>query len=97
MFSLLYLCSHYEINISQCIGATTINEYRKHIEKDAALERRFQPVKIPESTVDETVGILKGLRERYQGHHKVQYTDEALVAAAELSHKHIRFVNVFNI
>uniref|UniRef100_A0A0E0BHN4 UVR domain-containing protein n=1 Tax=Oryza glumipatula TaxID=40148 RepID=A0A0E0BHN4_9ORYZ len=74
----------------QCIGATTINEYRKHIEKDAALERRFQPVKIPESTVDETVGILKGLRERYQGHHKVQYTDEALVAAAELSHKHIR-------
>ncbi|EEC67990.1 hypothetical protein OsI_35764 [Oryza sativa Indica Group] len=74
----------------QCIGATTINEYRKHIEKDAALERRFQPVKIPESTVVETVGILKGLRERYQGHHKVQYTDEALVAAAELSHKHIR-------
>ncbi|XP_052136605.1 chaperone protein ClpC4, chloroplastic [Oryza glaberrima] len=74
----------------QCIGATTINEYRKHIEKDAAFERRFQPVKIPESTVDETVGILKGLRERYQGHHKVQYTDEALVAAAELSHKHIR-------
>uniref|UniRef100_A0A0E0F4L5 UVR domain-containing protein n=1 Tax=Oryza meridionalis TaxID=40149 RepID=A0A0E0F4L5_9ORYZ len=74
----------------QCIGATTINEYRKHIEKDAALERRFQPVKIPEPTLDETVGILKGLRERYQGHHKVQYTDETLVAAAELSHKHIR-------
>ncbi|CAL5004588.1 unnamed protein product [Urochloa decumbens] len=73
----------------QCIGATTFDEYKKHIEKDAALERRFGPVKIPEPTVDETIGILKGLRERYQKHHQVQYADEALGAAAELSHKYI--------
>ncbi|XP_047171198.1 chaperone protein ClpC, chloroplastic-like [Vigna umbellata] len=73
----------------QCIGATTLDEYRKHIEKDPALERRFQPVKVPEPTVDETIQILKGLRERYEIHHKLQYTDDALVAAAQLSHQYI--------
>jgi len=75
----------------QCIGATTLDEYRKHIEKDPALERRFQPVKVPEPTVDETIQILKGLRERYEIHHKLRYTDDALVAAAQLSHQYIRF------
>ncbi|XP_061372303.1 chaperone protein ClpC, chloroplastic-like [Gastrolobium bilobum] len=73
----------------QCIGATTLDEYRKHIEKDPALERRFQPVKVPEPTVDESIQILKGLRERYEIHHKLRYTDEALVAAAQLSHQYI--------
>ncbi|RYR66429.1 hypothetical protein Ahy_A03g012403 isoform B [Arachis hypogaea] len=73
----------------QCIGATTLDEYRKHIEKDPALERRFQPVKVPEPTVDETIQILRGLRERYEIHHKLRYTDEALVAAAQLSHQYI--------
>lgn len=73
----------------QCLGATTIDEYRKHIEKDPALERRFQPVKVPEPTVDETIGILKGLRERYEIHHKLRYTDEALIAAAQLSYQYI--------
>ncbi|KAL7597719.1 hypothetical protein Lser_V15G21420 [Lactuca serriola] len=73
----------------QCIGATTLDEYRKHIEKDPALERRFQPVKVPEPTVDETIQILKGLRERYEIHHKLRYTDEALVAAAHLSYQYI--------
>ncbi|KAG6481944.1 hypothetical protein ZIOFF_058568 [Zingiber officinale] len=73
----------------QCIGATTLDEYRKHIEKDPALERRFQPVKVPEPTVDETIQILRGLRERYEIHHKLHYSDEALVAAAELSHQYI--------
>jgi ATP-dependent Clp protease ATP-binding subunit ClpC len=73
----------------QCIGATTLDEYRKHIEKDPALERRFQPVKVPEPTVDEAIQILKGLRERYEIHHKLQYTDEAIVAAAQLSHQYI--------
>merc|ERR1719262_1738796 len=62
----------------QCIGATTIDEYRKHIEKDPALERRFQPVQVDEPTVEETVQILAGLRERYEAHHKLRYTDEAL-------------------
>lgn len=76
----------------QCIGATTLDEYRKHIEKDPALERRFQPVKVPEPTVDETIQILKGLRERYEIHHKLRYTDEALVSAAQLSYQYIRFV-----
>ncbi|KAG6423782.1 hypothetical protein SASPL_114185 [Salvia splendens] len=75
----------------QCIGATTLDEYRKHIEKDPALERRFQPVKVPEPTVDETIQILKGLRERYEIHHKLRYTDEALVAAAQLSYQYIRY------
>ncbi|KAG6410431.1 hypothetical protein SASPL_128491 [Salvia splendens] len=73
----------------QCIGATTLDEYRKHIEKDPALERRFQPVRVPEPTVDEAIEILKGLRERYEIHHKLHYTDEALVAAAQLSHQYI--------
>ncbi|KAJ4963441.1 hypothetical protein NE237_023380 [Protea cynaroides] len=73
----------------QCIGATTLDEYRKHIENDPALERRFQPVKVPEPTVDETIQILKGLRERYEIHHKLRYTDEALVAAAQLSYQYI--------
>ncbi|XP_062184135.1 chaperone protein ClpC1, chloroplastic-like [Phragmites australis] len=73
----------------QCIGATTLDEYRKHIEKDPALERRFQPVKVPEPTVDETIQILRGLRERYELHHKLRYTDDALVAAAQLSYQYI--------
>ncbi|KAK8540349.1 hypothetical protein V6N13_038902 [Hibiscus sabdariffa] len=73
----------------QCIGATTLDEYRKHIEKDPALERRFQPVKVPEPSVDETIQILKGLRERYEIHHKLRYTDEALISAAQLSHQYI--------
>ncbi|KAL6843460.1 hypothetical protein ACP4OV_026782 [Aristida adscensionis] len=73
----------------QCIGATTLDEYRKHIEKDPALERRFQPVKVPEPTVDETIQILRGLRERYELHHKLRYTDEALIAAAQLSYQYI--------
>ncbi|KAG6390715.1 hypothetical protein SASPL_148459 [Salvia splendens] len=71
------------------IGATTLEEYQKHIEKDPALERRFQPVRVPEPTVDEAIVILKGLRERYEMHHKLHYTDEALVAAAQLSHQYI--------
>ncbi|GLJ18276.1 hypothetical protein SUGI_0323230 [Cryptomeria japonica] len=73
----------------QCIGATTLDEYRKHIEKDPALERRFQPVQVPEPTVDEAIQILGGLRERYEIHHKLRYTDEALVAAAQLSNQYI--------
>ncbi|GMN60495.1 hypothetical protein TIFTF001_029584 [Ficus carica] len=73
----------------QCIGATTLDEYRKHIEKDPALERRFQPVKVPEPSVDETILILKGLRERYEIHHKLRYTDDALIAAARLSYQYI--------
>ncbi|GMI75692.1 HEAT SHOCK PROTEIN 93-V, CLPC homologue 1, DE-REGULATED CAO ACCUMULATION 1 [Hibiscus trionum] len=73
----------------QCIGATTLDEYRKHIEKDPALERRFQPVKVPEPSVDETIQILNGLRERYEIHHKLRYTDEALISAAQLSHQYI--------
>ncbi|KVH98912.1 AAA+ ATPase domain-containing protein [Cynara cardunculus var. scolymus] len=77
------------IQMLACIGATTLDEYRKHIEKDPALERRFQPVKVPEPTVDETIQILKGLRERYEIHHKLRYTDEALVAAAQLSYQYI--------
>ncbi len=77
----------------QCIGATTLDEYRKHIEKDPALERRFQPVLVPEPSVEETIQILKGLRERYEIHHKLRYTDEALVAAAQLSYQYIRSEN----
>jgi len=73
----------------QCIGATTIDEYRKHIEKDAALERRFQPVLIGEPTVEETIEILKGLRDRYEAHHKVKITDGALRAAARLADRYI--------
>ncbi|HEX3466033.1 MAG TPA: ATP-dependent Clp protease ATP-binding subunit, partial [Candidatus Elarobacter sp.] len=73
----------------QCIGATTLNEFRKHIEKDSALERRFQPVMVGEPTVDETIEILKGLRDRYEAHHKVTITDEALAAAAKLGDRYI--------
>merc|ERR1719473_2648716 len=73
----------------QCIGATTLDEYRKHIEKDPALERRFQPVQVPEPSVDEAIQILKGLRERYEIHHKLRYTDEALEAAAQLASQYI--------
>ena len=71
------------------IGATTIDEYRKHIEKDAALERRFQPVMVGEPTVEDTISILRGLRERYEIHHGVKFKDAALVAAAVLSHRYI--------
>ena len=73
----------------QCIGATTLDEYRKHIERDAALERRFQPVMVGEPSVDETIEILHGLRERYEQHHKLKISDEALVAAAKLSDRYI--------
>ncbi len=71
------------------VGATTLDEYRKHIEKDAALERRFQPVTVGEPTVEDTISILRGLRDRYQLHHKVNLKDAALVAAAVLSHRYI--------
>ncbi|WP_263249967.1 ATP-dependent Clp protease ATP-binding subunit [Saccharopolyspora rosea] len=71
------------------VGATTIDEYRKHVEKDAALERRFAPVMIPEPTVEETVQILEGLRDSYEAHHGVRFTDEALRAAAELSDRYV--------
>ncbi len=71
------------------IGATTLDEYRKHVEKDAALERRFQPVLVDEPTVEETISILRGLRERYEVHHGVRITDSALVAAAMLSNRYI--------
>jgi len=73
----------------QCIGATTLDEYRKHIERDAALERRFQPVMVGEPTVEETIEILYGLRERYEQHHKLKISDEALEAAAKLSDRYI--------
>jgi len=73
----------------QCIGATTLNEFRKYIEKDAALERRFQPIMVGEPSIDETIEILKGLRDRYEAHHKVQITDEALAAAARLGDRYI--------
>jgi len=73
----------------QCIGATTLDEYRKHIEREAALERRFQPVMVGEPSVDETIEILYGLRDRYEQHHKLKISDEALVAAAKLSDRYI--------
>ncbi|WP_432409711.1 ATP-dependent Clp protease ATP-binding subunit [Wukongibacter sp. M2B1] len=73
----------------QAIGATTLDEYKKHVEKDSALERRFQPIMVEEPTVEDTIEILKGLRDRYEAHHKVKITDEALKAAAELSHRYI--------
>jgi len=72
-----------------CIGATTLDEYRKHVEKDAALARRFQPVFVEEPTVEDTISILRGLKEKYEAHHKVKITDGALVAAATLSHRYI--------
>ena len=73
----------------QCVGATTLDEYRKHIERDAALARRFSPVYIDEPSVEETVEILRGIRPRYESHHKVQIEDEALVAAAQLSSRYL--------
>jgi ATP-dependent Clp protease ATP-binding subunit ClpB len=72
-----------------CIGATTLDEYKKHVEKDAALARRFQPVYVDEPTVEDTISILRGLKEKYEAHHKVKITDGALVAAATLSHRYI--------
>src|SRR3954469_12240788 len=71
------------------VGATTLDEYRKRIEKDAALERRFQPIMVPEPTVDETIEILRGLCDRYEAHHQVRYQEQALVAAAELSDRYV--------
>ena len=73
----------------QTIGATTLDEYRKHLEKDAALERRFQPIKVEEPSVAHTIEILKGLRDRYESHHRVTITDQALVAAANLADRYI--------
>lgn len=73
----------------RCIGATTLNEYRKYIEKDSALERRFQPVMVKEPSVEDTISILRGLRERYEVHHGVRIKDAALVAAAVLSNRYI--------
>ncbi len=73
----------------QCIGATTLDEYRKYVERDAALERRFQPVHVRESTIEETIEILKGVRERYENHHRLNISDEALRAAAELASRYV--------
>src|SRR6202789_2158978 len=73
----------------RCIGATTLDEYRKHIEKDPALERRFQPVRVDEPSVEQTIAILRGLKERYEVHHGIRIQDAALVAAATLSHRYI--------
>src|SRR5690606_24434781 len=73
----------------QCIGATTLDEYRKYIEKDAALERRFQPIMVDEPSVEETMQILHGLRDRYEAHHRVVITDEAIEAAVKMSDRYI--------
>jgi ATP-dependent Clp protease ATP-binding subunit ClpC len=73
----------------QTIGATTLDEYRKHLEKDAALERRFQPIQVAEPTISHTIEILKGLRDRYEAHHRVTITDDALVAAAQMADRYI--------
>lgn len=73
----------------QCIGATTLEEYRKYIEKDAALERRFQPVQVDEPNVEDAIEILRGLRDRYEAHHRIQISDEALVAAVKMSDRYI--------
>ena len=72
-----------------CVGATTLDEYRKHVEKDPALARRFQPVFVDEPTVEDTISILRGLKEKYEQHHKVRISDSALVAAAQLSNRYI--------
>ena len=72
-----------------CVGATTLDEYKKHVEKDAALARRFQPVYVNEPSVEDTISILRGLKDRYEQHHGVRITDSALVAAATLSHRYI--------
>jgi len=73
----------------RCVGATTLNEYRKYIEKDAAFERRFQPVKVLEPTVEDTISILRGLKEKYEVHHGMRIQDSAIVAAAVLSQRYI--------
>lgn len=73
----------------RCVGATTLNEYKKRIEKDAALERRFQPVLVKEPTVEDTIGILRGLKERYEVHHGVRIQDSAILAAVVLSNRYI--------
>jgi ATP-dependent Clp protease ATP-binding subunit ClpC len=73
----------------QTIGATTLDEYRKHLEKDAALERRFQPIQVPEPSIADTIEMLKGIRDRYEAHHRVTITDEALVSAATLADRYI--------
>ena len=73
----------------QTIGATTLDEYRKYVEKDAALERRFQPIQVGEPTVAHTIEILKGLRDRYEAHHRITITDDALVSAATLADRYI--------
>ncbi|MBU0700543.1 ATP-dependent Clp protease ATP-binding subunit [bacterium] len=73
----------------QCIGATTLDEYRKYVERDAALQRRFQTIVVDEPSVDETIEILKGLRDKYEAHHRVKFTDESLEAAAKLAHRYI--------
>src|SRR6202041_2556928 len=73
----------------RAIGATTLNEYKKHIEKDPALERRFQPVLVSEPSVEDTIAILRGLKERYEVHHGVRIKDAAIIAAATLSHRYI--------
>jgi ATP-dependent Clp protease ATP-binding subunit ClpC len=73
----------------QTIGATTLDEYRKYIEKDAALERRFQPIQVNEPTIAQTIEILKGLRDRYENHHRVTITDAALVGAATMADRYI--------
>ena len=72
-----------------CIGATTLDEYRKHIEKDAALARRFQPIFTGEPNIDETISILRGLKERYEAHHGVRISDRAIIAAVKLSDRYI--------
>ncbi len=73
----------------QCVGATTLDEYRQYVERDAALERRFAPVFVDEPTVEEAIEMLKGLRDRYEAHHRVKFTDEALVAAVRLTHRYV--------
>jgi ATP-dependent Clp protease ATP-binding subunit ClpC len=73
----------------QAIGATTLDEYRKHIEKDAALERRFQPIVVPEATVDETIAVLRGTKKQYEDHHRVQISDEAIIQAAKLAKRYV--------
>ena len=73
----------------QTIGATTLDEYRKYVEKDAALERRFQPIQVAEPSIAHTIDILRGLRDRYEAHHRVTITDEALVAAAQMADRYI--------
>ena len=72
-----------------CVGATTLDEYRKHIEKDPALERRFQPVVVQEHNVEDTISILRGLKDRYESHHGVRITDDSIIAAATLSDRYI--------